>query len=338
MKQLVKAIKFELFKLIKNKSLVIGFLVFFILITSILILSGNTTKLSDENILTQQEKEFQTQFYLNEKQKCEEIIATIDRGEPLNFVHPSDIYERSKIELARYNYLLETGTFMNDYNTHNQSHIGSFRMMGFLEKAGWVLPLFSIILVFYVMNTDYKNGSIKNIMASPIDKKVIFIAKSNCVNIVILATILVFSIYPMIEGLRDLSARELLYNGKEYYSQSLFTVYFLPKTLSTFLSMILWSGLTILTIFIKNKKLANVLPFIVYALAQVLHIFFPFLNYRILPLINMRYSFNHEHDNIFGAFSEGWLTLILTVIAVAFINILTTYYCSKRLSKQDLRS
>lgn len=136
-----------------------------------MILSGYTTKLSDEIILTQQEKEFQTQFYLNEKQKCEEIIATIDRGEPLNFVHTSDIYEKSKEELVLYNYLLETDTFMNDYNTNNQSHIGSFRMIDFLEKAGWFLPLFSIILVFYVMNTDYKNGSIKNVMALQLIRK-----------------------------------------------------------------------------------------------------------------------------------------------------------------------
>lgn len=346
MKQLGKAIKFELFKLIKNKSLVIGFCVFFVLLISILGVYVHLYSPKDSTVISEEVKAFQLEYYQNEKEKLEDIIEMMDNGIPPPFPLYEGYYESTVLQIAEYSYFLETGTIKEEFVsplTIKKEHTGSNNMIVLVDCLGWLLPIFAIVAAHLVINSDYKNNTVKNILASPITKKTIYSAKATTVNIVLLAVFVLSMIYPMIEGLRDLSAKVLLCDGKVYYSQSLFTTYFIPKAISILLSMVLWASLTQLAIFVKNKRLANILPLSVYALIQICIAPFCFIGssnviFSYLPLLALRYNLRESFVHIFDKFTHGWLSLMFTAVVVIGICVTSACCCAKKIEKEDLRS
>lgn len=346
MKQLGKAIKFELFKLIKNKSLVIGFCVFFVLMICILGAYVQLYSPNDSTVISEEFKASRLEYYQNEKEKLEDIIEMMDNGIHPPFPISEEYYESTVLEIAEYSYYLETGTIREEYVLAvaiSKEHTGSNNMIVLVDCLGWLLPVFAIIVAHLVINSDYKNNTVKNILASPITKKTIYSAKAATVNIVLVAVFVLSMIYPMIEGLRDLSATVLLCDGKVYYSQTFFTTYFIPKAISILLSMVLWASLTQLAILVKNKKMANILPLSIYALIQICIAplcLFSSSNevFSYLPLLALRYNLKQSINYIFDKFTHGWLSLIVTAVVVIGIWVASTCCCAKKIGKQDLRS
>lgn len=348
--KLKKALKFETYKIIKHRYIVVAFFVFFIIFLSITVVYAYSFPLPKRGALSDTEKEDETALYIQQRMFYENTLSFIN-GENSSLpagtiIAPNVDYEQ---QYKYYDYLLTTGTFESEYLGHHEQlfdlqHRGSYIMIEILNILGVVLPLLAIFTTFYVVNSDYVNGTIKNQIASPVGRRAVFTGKSVFLFILIAIIFMLSILCPMIAGLSDSSAKMLLYNSKGYYAQSAFVSIFFPKVLSLAMSMAFWSCIMSFFILIKNRFLSIIAPVLTFGISQLIYYLVnivigidDLIIFRIIPMAFLRYGELYSVLDIFSFFTNGWLTIILTSIFVIALSIASTLIYTKKISRQDLR-
>jgi ABC-type transport system involved in multi-copper enzyme maturation permease subunit len=350
MRNFTKILKFETYKIIKNKFLMISSVTFFMIFLSIALGYAYSFPLPQKNELSYEEKEHAVTYYNQQKSFYENILMYLN-GEtatlPPGVIIASDMDYKQQFEY--YDFLLSTGTFESDYLEQNEqgfsvNHRGSYIMVEMLDILSVIMPVIAICLSLYVLRSDCLNGSVKNLIASPIERRNIMFGKSIFLYLLLTVVFTIVILCPMIVGLSDSSAVMLLYGANGYYVQSAFIAIFFPKAISVFFSILFWSGITECFVLIKNRVMSAIYPIMIFAGFRFIYYLIDVLIgvdrsvlFYIFPITFLRYAELYNILNIFQSFTQGWLSLLVAAIFIIAICIISSFICMRRISKQDMR-
>lgn len=349
MRRFARILKFETYKIIKNKFLIIFSVIFFIIFLSIMLGYAYSFPLSQKTEMSYEEKEHKITYYNQQRSFYEDILMYLD-GEidslpPGVIIVPDMGYEQ---QFEYYDFLLSTGTFESDYLAQNEQsfsadHRGNYIMVEMLDILSVIIPIIAICISLYVLSSDCLRGSIKNLIASPIGRRNIMLGKSIFLYLLLTVVFMIVILCPMIAGLCDSSAVMLLYGANGYYVQNAFIAIFFPKAIAVFLSILFWSGITEFFVLIKKRIMSAIYPIMIFAGFQLIYYLIGDLIgvncsvlFYLFPITFLRYAELYKILNIFQSLTQVWLSLLVAAIFIIALCIISSFACMRRISKQDM--
>jgi ABC-type transport system involved in multi-copper enzyme maturation permease subunit len=339
MEKLLKVLKFEVYKTVKNKFLLVSFSVFFVLFLVILVGTAYNYRFSDDR--TDAERAAEMSGHEQERDRYKAYVDHFSGEAPLpNGNIPDENLKEFYLQAYEYyDYLIQTNTVMSDYSWSNVAHRGTYVMTYMTDMLGYIMPVFSLALAFFVLTGEYSGGALKNLLAAPVGRRTVFAGKVIFLCIVNLLIFLAAIAYPMCAGLTDLSARELVYGANGWYAPSVFTFLFLPKAAALFLSMLFYTTLSaILGQFFKKRAWGLIVPLLGYAAIQLTYAVIEQVagvKIFLMPLAFMRYAQLDFINKALSLFSTGWLWLLVAGAAVGMFAALCVVLGGKKVAKQD---
>lgn len=247
-----KVLKFEQFKARHNKLLVyVGVIVLLTFILTSLyyfcfIKSYELEEINREELLFEYQNEIISNNLLIEQDK------TLTKEE----------IENLKINNKLYEFYINTNTVQQDYLNNleitferNIENANAGFMFVFLAISGLVLCAIAGAVGFYLFSSDYKNNSIKNILAGQVSRVKLFLSKLSIYFVLMGSIFLIFMLFAMIFGLVNPS-KFLFYIKDNFVAVNGMTVFFM-QALSFFVLMLSVSSIAIAVGVISKSLIAS---------------------------------------------------------------------------------
>ena len=303
----INVIKYELYLLMKNKTIIVSVLVlFFILIGTITAYSFSYPE--NKVVLSSSQQKDAIVHYREQREICR-IVSVYQHGEaelPEGVMIAQDVdYQR---QYEYYDYLLQTHSFEEDYGMVTRARILCERALTIL---GTLLPVIVILFAYYLLTVDSAKGREKNLLSAPMQQKAIMCGRTMSIWYGVAVITVLFELCPFVAALCDKSAF-LVYGNNGYSTKSTFVALFLPAFVSMALAASFWTGITLLCARIKCRYWMNAIPLGLYVIMQTIYVIMQEsvdanIKWRLWldAVAFLRYAPTFERLECFGQ-ADGW--------------------------------
>lgn len=170
--------------------------------------------------------------------------------------------ENLKVTIKLYEFYINTNTieqdYINNFNLPLERNIENSNagfMFIFLAISGLVMCAIAGAVGVYFVSSDYKNNSIKNILAGQVSRVKLFLSKLSIHFVLMSSIFLIFIIFAMIFGLVNPS-KFLFYVNENFVSVNGMAVFFM-QALSLFVLMISVTSITVAVGVLSKSRMAG---------------------------------------------------------------------------------
>lgn len=346
MKNVLKIFKFELYKLISNKKLLVSFAVFILALFIFSAYSHNDFYLSQKeweqrqtlsgninpNEYTEEYRQEILDSYILALENAEENLENaLENGTEL------EIWDCQN-DVSILNYLLETNTIKEDYidykfiDSLHYNYYGTPFLFSFFSLFKYIIIFIVVLLTTIIIIYEYKSGTSRYILSSPTTRRQILLGKLLYIFIVTLFLTLLCVAFAygvaLYYGCNSAITLIITKNGL-CYTVSIYTVFW-RQIIGILIISILFSCLTLFIGYvIKNHIVSLLLPFGFYLLLYYILQFFiekgydtgsyvyGYINY--FPILNMiEQNIYFWSDFALILLYNLFLAIVLLILSIIF--------------------
>lgn len=334
MTELKKAISFETHKLCYNKTACIFFIVFLLVV--LVFPTVNYFSIMPVNEHFVQDRAVMLLKYQNEISEYQEILSK----------YSSSLSEREKSiyedNCKRLQFYIDTNTIESDYLNADlltekvKGSESSGFMFYFSTIAAFFVWAIAIVAAVYIFVFEYHTGQYKNLIASQVSRRKIFIGKFIVFLGITTIGFVVLFLYALVFGLTQSATQILIVFNGSYVAVSALLAY-LSYSVAIYVLMLVLSSVTIFigTLF-KNAVIAALSAAVIYGLALLMSFAFTnaaYSNPAFQRLNSISYIPFLSLQLHVGSFDTRFIITLLIHLLCTFILLLISLY---QFNKRDI--